>query len=85
MIHAANIGEFGLAAELRPRLVDRFGRRMDEIHSAPLAMSRVTLRFGVPDLLHLEEPTVSSTDVVLPELERGAPSGAFEFATVTLL
>ncbi len=56
------------------------GRNRRRVPEAPLAFG-----FGVPDLLDLQEPTVTTTHVVLAEVERGAPTGAFEFSAICLL
>jgi len=86
---APNIGEFCLAAQLRPHLVDRFSRRMDEVDTAARvaagSLVGVTLCFGMPDRFHVQQAAVSSTEVVLSKLESRAPSCSFEFATVGLL
>jgi hypothetical protein len=45
----------------------------------------IALGFGVPDLFNLEQPTVTTSDVVLAELERRAPTRPLEGPTVGLL
>jgi hypothetical protein len=88
---STHVREFGLSAQLRPHLVDRFGRGVHEIdHRIRRRRARGLLRpvafgLGVPDLLHLEQSTVSSPHVVLAKLEGGPPSGTLEFATFRLL
>jgi hypothetical protein len=96
-IASANVGELRLAAQFRPHLVDRLGRRVHEVDPplvglldprreiGPETASGITFGLGVPDLLHLEQSAVSSTNVVLAELERGPPARSFEFATIGLL
>lgn len=84
-ISPSDVGQLGLAAQLSPHPVDGFGGGVDEIDTAPAPSRRCSLGLGVPDLLDLEEPTVPTAHVVLAEVERGAPSGAFEFATIVLL
>jgi hypothetical protein len=62
---------------------------MDEVDSGELvaaaALATITFGLGVPDLLDLEQPSIATSHVVLPELERRAPSAALEFASVGLL
>lgn len=55
---------------------------MDELD---LLAAGIALGFGVPDLLHLEQPTVTTSDVVLAELERRAPTRPLEGPPVGLL
>jgi hypothetical protein len=56
---------------------------MDEIRTT-LARC-VALTFGVPDLLDLQQSAVTTSHVVLAEVERRAPAGPFELAAVCLL
>ena len=58
---------------------------MDEVDTPSPPADRIPLRFGVPDLLDLQQPAVATAHVVLAEVERRAPTRAFEFATILLL
>jgi hypothetical protein len=80
-----HVGQLGLPAQFRPDLLDRFRSGLDEVDAAISDSRRIPLGFGVPDLLDLEQSTVAPAHVVLAELERRAPTGAFEFTTIRLL
>ena len=92
LIGASDVGEFGLATQLGPDLVERLGGRDDEVDATiaglgarDAAPHRVAFRFRVPDLLDLEQAAVTSTHVVLAELQRGSPPCPFQFPTIGLL
>jgi hypothetical protein len=82
---APDVRELCLTTKFRPNFIDRLGGRVHEI-DAPVVMHRWgALGLGVPDLLDLEQSTISSAHVVLAELQRGPPTGSFELSAVVLL
>jgi hypothetical protein len=85
----SNVGEFRLATQSPPDLVDRSGGGVHEVdttrHGASDTRTGVAFGFCVPDLLDLQQTTVASADVVLAELECGSPPCSFQLPTVCLL
>ena len=83
------VGEFRLAAQFRPDLVDRPGGGVREVDTtcdgASDTLTGVAFGFRVPDLLDLQQATVTPADVVLAELECGSPPCSFQLPSVCLL
>ena len=87
VLDASHISQFGLDVQPRPHRVDSFSRRVNEIDT-PFDVTipgRIALGFGMPDLLHLEQCSVATANIVLSELQRRAPPGTFDVASVRLL
>ncbi len=57
---------------------------MHEIEAGRRWLRSISFGFGVPDLLDLEQSTVTPAHVVLAELQRGTPTSALEFAAIGL-